>query len=84
MAHIAIHVTDVDPRTAEGDLTIAGVAFLSTDGGQVNWAAYVAYTALAATINGACMDAAIAAAQAAGYTVGALDKKTIWGGAIGL
>lgn len=44
----------------------------------------VAVGALAATINDAIKAAAIVAAGDAGYTVDALDKKTLLGGAVGL
>jgi hypothetical protein len=51
---------------------------------DVTWSVEVDPGDLAATINAAVKDAAIAAAEVRGYTVGALDKKTLIGGAVGL
>lgn len=51
---------------------------------QIVWGAEIAVGALASTINSTVKDAAIAAAGLEGYTVGALDKKTLIGGAVGL
>ncbi len=91
MAHsIVILVTDLRPADDAGDdLLVAGTARLSTmspSADSVPWSVQFDPTQLAATINEAIKDAAIAAAEAEPYNfdVGLLDKKTLIGGAIGL
>ncbi len=59
-------------------------AFAQPDSGALSGVAEVAWNALAAEVNAAIKDAAVQAAANAGYTVGALDKKTLIGGAVGL
>lgn len=83
MAHIAIFVGSIGAGE-NGTLFMSGDARLSTDGGTVSWSTEVAYNALASTIDDAIKSAAIAAAEAANYTVGALDKKLLFAGAVGL
>lgn len=51
---------------------------------SIEWTATADPGALASTINQAIKTAAISAADIAGYVVGALDKKTLLGGAVGL
>lgn len=84
MAHIAIFVGSIG-NGENGTLFISGEARLSDGGDAVPWDLTVAHNALAATINTAIKDAAIAAADLAGHeAVGALDKKTLYAGAVGL
>ena len=86
---IVIQVTGVSAASTENDdLEYSGSARCS------GWTAYdstvfwttdpVSTSALAATVNAEIKEAAIAAADVAGCTVGALDKKTVLGGAVGL
>ncbi|MGH9966240.1 MAG: hypothetical protein ACREBG_00185 [Pyrinomonadaceae bacterium] len=83
MADMALILTNLDPN-GSGQLRLNGEGRASTDGGTFYWQVDVNYDALAATINSAIKDAAISAAQAAGYTVGAFDKKTLYSAAVGL
>ena len=78
MAHIAVFVASISPNGSQLDIT--GEARLSTDGGLVNWTTTASYGASAAVINSAIRNAAISSAETAGYTIGALDKKTIYAG----
>ncbi len=82
MADLAIMVASVGPGTG-GTLKITGIAGVSGSD-MFSWETEVAFNAVAATITAAIKDAAIAAAVAESYTVGALDKKTLFGGAAGL
>ena len=83
MSHIAIYTTDVTLSGAS--LRLGGYALVDTAGSSsVKWNTTVALSALSATMNAAIRDAAVAAAAVAGYTVGALDNKTIISGAMGV
>jgi hypothetical protein len=62
---------------ANEDIPVAGC-------GVIGWVASVAWGDPATAINAAIRDAAVAAAVAAGYTVGGADKKTLFRGAIDL
>jgi len=73
-----------DRNIVEGEIVLSGTAYASPDSGSIPWETTVSRGDLAATINAAMKTAAIAAADVAGYTVGALDKKTLLGGAVGL
>lgn len=73
----------------DSNMTIGGTYFCAgtqaaTGSGGGSWSAVVPIDALASTINAAIKDAAIAAAAGYEITVGAQDKKTIIGGAVGL
>lgn len=87
MAHIMVFVTDASPA-GEGDgITVGGYARLSgmsPSDSNIPWSTEVNPSQLATAINEAIKDAAIAAAEAAEYTVGVLDKKTVFRGAMGL
>lgn len=84
MAHIAIYVGSlalVNATTLKAD----GIAVVSVaDSDPITFQVEYAFSALAVTINNAIRDAAITAAEAAGHTIGALDKKTLYAGAIGV
>ena len=57
----------------------------ASDGQAITYQCTTAYSALAATVNAALKDAAVAEALSqASYVVGALDTKILVGGAIGL
>ena len=87
MAHIVMLVHGYAPADSGDDIRIQGSCRLSgmTPADEsIGWSVDVAPGALAAAMNSAIKDAAIAAAELAGYTVGALDKKTLLGGAVGL
>jgi hypothetical protein len=67
------------------NIDIQGNAFVSGDyTDQIFWTATVAMNALAATIQTAIKEAAVAAAALVGQEVGALDKKTLYGGPVGV
>lgn len=87
MAHISIVCGNFSAGDSAGEQRIGGFARTSDmdpSAGNISWEADVQMTALAATINESIKDAAIAAAQDAGHTIGTLDKKTIYGGGVGL
>lgn len=69
---------------ASGQFRYTGSARTSdmADGDSVSWSVDVATDAQSMTVNVAIRDAAIAAAVAAGHTVGNSDKKTIVAGAV--
>lgn len=87
MADIVIFVFDIGAVASGDDVQYSGGArcsgMTSTDP-TIEWLTSVDPGALAATVNAAIKDAAIAAAADAGFTVGALDKKTLLAGAVGL
>jgi hypothetical protein len=85
MAHISIFVGGISQ--VGSDIRIVGQARtsdMSDTDDPLYWEVDVAFSALAATINDAIRDAAIAAAVVASHSVGGLDKKTIYAGAVGL
>lgn len=83
MAHIAILVESLQRNGTT--LNINGCAFVSVSGSpSISWGATVSFTSLSATMNEAIRDAAIAAAESAGYSVGPLDNKTVFSGAMGV
>lgn len=88
MAHIVIYHIQAGGYETGDDVQYQGKARCSgmvAADPDVEWYANVSPSALAATINAAIKDAAIAAAlDQQDITVGALDKKTIIGGAVGL
>lgn len=65
-------------------VTASGYAVLSDTGAVIHWSATYDHADLAATKNAAMKAAAIAAALDAGYGVGMLNKKTLYGTAVGL
>lgn len=82
MAHIAIRVLNL---YIDSDILYINADVSASPGlPATNFAVQVSPSALAATINAAVKDAAIARVEAEGYTVGVLDKKNIFGGAVGL
>lgn len=88
MADVVIKITDVGGSSEEAGVVYTGVAFCTgmdgNDSGITFQTDLLEHGVLASTVNAAIKDAAIAAAAVAGYTVGALDKKTLLGGAVGL
>lgn len=71
-----------DAFTVNGTLRMTGVAFVGPTGTQVVWAADTSSGSPTSTVNAAVRDAAIAAAAAAGFTVGPADQKTLIAGAV--
>ena len=87
MADIVIFVTAIASTGSGDDVRYGGEARCSgmdPEAGPITWTADVDPGAVAATVNGAIKDAAIAAADVADFVVGALDKKTLLAGAVGL
>ena len=86
MAHINICVGGLNPGPDASDINIYGSAYVSGDEEktQILWNVTIPHNSLAATANSAIQAAAIAAAEFLGFTVGALDKKTLYGSAIDL
>lgn len=92
MAHIVIHVTDplrAIPGGGNDDVTVAGYARCSGMDDQdpaIEWETDpIDPSATAAAINAEIRNAAVAAADVAGYTVNILtDRQTIVGAAVGL
>lgn len=87
MADILILVCGYQSAQEGDDIRITGVARCTGMGladPEIEWFAEVSPGALAATINAAIKAAAIDAAAVREYTVGALDKKTLLAGAVGL
>lgn len=87
MADIMIHVAGMGALENTTDIFISGdcrTSDMVTADPSVNWSAQVSPSALASAVNTAIKNAAIAAAEAAGFSVGLLDKKNVLGGATGL
>ena len=87
MADIIIHVTGMGALENTTDVFVGGdcrTSDMVTADPSLYWSAQVGVSDLAATINTACKNAAILVAADSGHTVGALDKKTLLGGAVGL
>jgi len=79
MANIAIYVGGSRLGTASG-FRLSGGALVSPVSEDISWeTADIAFTATTTQVNQAIQDAAIAVAEAAGYTIGALDTKIIIG-----
>jgi len=88
MSDIVIHIQSIGAYdNVSTNVFYTGIARctgMTSDNASINWNVQVAPGALAATVNTAIRDAAITAVGDAGYTVGALDKKTLIGAAVGL
>lgn len=87
MADIIIHVTGMGALEGTSDVYVGGdcrTSDMETADPSIAWSAQVSPSDLAATVNTAIKNAAIAAAANEGHTVGILDKKTVLGGATGL
>ena len=85
MAHLIVQIDGVVPG-GDDEVQVSGKAFTSeAPHDLVQWYILANYNALAATINQACIAAAIAAVETElEVSIGALDKKTLFGGAVGL
>lgn len=87
MADIVILVRGLGAVDEGDDVAYSCIARCSGMNNQVasiEFEATAAQGALATTVNTAIKNAAVTAAGVAGYTVGALDKKMILGGAVGV
>lgn len=87
MAHIVILVVSIGADDSGKGVVYSGIARCSDMtkiDSQINWSVSVASDALADFTNTAIVNAAVAAALTAGVTVGALDRKTLVGAAVGL
>lgn len=88
MASIVIQVLSIGPYDAVStDVFYTGIARCSgmtSDDASISWNLQLDPASLATAINDAIKTTAIAAAAAAGITVGALDKKTLVGAAADL
>jgi hypothetical protein len=82
MADVIIYVNGIDAGEQASDINYHGVAFCEND--PFSWAIDIPTNALAATVNATIKSVVIAGAEGHGHTVGALDKKTIVGAAVGL
>ena len=86
MADLIVFVVHVDRSSSPppGQYRIAGVA--EVDGSppdtSVTWETFVPFTAAVLPINTACINAAVAAAQAAGFTVNPSDNKRLFASAV--
>lgn len=88
MAAITIYVNRLDPCQSEADyFNIGGncrVEGMPIEDPNIDWNVDVPHDALSSAINTAIRDAAISQAELLEYTIGGLDKKTVFGGAVGL
>lgn len=84
MAHILAFPST--PVVQSGVLQINGFAYVSTmeDTDEIPFTATVSWTATQAGINSAIINAAIAAAENLGFTIGILDNRMVVAGAVGL
>jgi len=73
-----------DQATDGNNVVLTGVAHCSPTTPSFAWTAIMAHGLSAATINDSIKGAAVDAAIVAGFTVGALDKKILLGGALTL
>ena len=87
MAHIVMFISNIGADDTGSGVLYGGYSRLSTmtsADASINFWVNQDANELAATVNAAIKTAAIDAATAAGYTVGALDKRTLIGAAVGL
>ena len=87
MADIAIYIISIGGCDDSDYVNVGGYARctgMSAELGNIVWDVNIPLNSLASTANTAIKNAAIAAAEALEYTIGALDKKTLYGGAVGL
>lgn len=87
MAHICIYITRIETPADSDYVNVGGYCRLSgmaAENSNIDWNVDIPCNALAANANAAIRDAAITQAELQEYTVGALDKKTLYGGAVGL
>jgi len=82
MAHMAVFISSMN--YSGGNLHIDAQVVNSDTSDTYSCSADVAFNATAATINDALKDAAITELGTHSISVGALDKKTIYAGAMGL
>ena len=85
MAAVVILVAAVDQFSAPlGQYRLAGVAEVEGSGmnAPVSWETFVAFSDAVSVVNKACVDAAVAAVQTAGFTVAPADKKTLFASAV--
>lgn len=84
MANIVIIVDRIEYGPTAGTVRIRGKAVADGRGKSVHWIADVALGAVPSTQSAAIQDAAVAALEQVGVTVGAMDTKTLYGGAVSL
>lgn len=86
MAHISIYVSS--QVTGRGGVRVGGTALVSPgDDSSVPWpwqTIDIPWTATAAQVNQAILDAALAAVSAGGYTTLPGDNRIVIGGAVGV
>lgn len=75
MAHLFARITNITPGA--DDIQVTGVAHVQGAAEEVGWIATLAWTELQSTFDSTCLAVAVAAAQAAGHTVGMLDNRII-------
>lgn len=87
MASISIYVTGLSGSQDTSKHWVNGSAYvegMDDAAAPITWNVEVPYDALSANVNDAIKDAAISQAELLEYTIGALDKKTLYGAAVGL
>lgn len=87
MADIVIRMLSIGPDDTGDGILYSGVARCSGMTAQnpsINWWVNLNANTIASSITTSIKDAAVNAAIAAGYVVGALDKKTLIGAIIDL
>jgi len=88
MASIVIFDVEVSGFSGTDDVSYSGRARCSgmaQNDSPLGWdTGAISPGSLATTVNAAIKDAAIASATDANFIIGALDKKTLIGGAVGL
>ncbi len=75
MANITIFVTYLTPQNNK--VLVNGECYVSPNNGPVAFSCEHDWDAIAIDINLGIRNSAIAAAEAAGYNIGAADKKTL-------
>ena len=83
MAEIIVLVGTVDQFAASaGMYRIAGVAEVNGSPAPITWETFVNFTDNTVQVNKACIDAAVAAANADGFTIFPSDAKTLFASAV--
>lgn len=80
----AIHIY-IGGLQLEGTALVAtGSCWVEPDGNGITWSTPITWGASSTTINNTCRDAAIAAANDAGYTISPADRQVVYAGALGV
>lgn len=85
MADIFILFDAINPGDSPSSMSCSGTCRVSgapVDSDSLVWSTVVSMGLTTVQLNAACIDAAIAVAQAAGFVIGGGDRKQLFSGAV--